>query len=76
MLASVVKHKNVFFYASYANYEACLNGGLRLVPDGPLRAALKSDLKSMVDEGMFFGDEPDFEKIIEVLADLEKRINA
>ena len=76
LLESVVKHKTVFFDASYANYPACLEGGLRLIPEEPLLGALKADLKSMIDAGMFFGETPVFEDIIGTLADLEKRINA
>ena len=33
LLKDVVRHKTVFFDASYANYEQCLDGRLRLVPD-------------------------------------------
>ena len=32
LLEDVVRHKNIFFRASYTNYEARLSGGLRLVP--------------------------------------------
>ena len=33
LLEDVVRHKTVFFNASYANYGDCLDGRLRLVPD-------------------------------------------
>jgi hypothetical protein len=76
LMADVVKHKEVFFPASYADYQACLNRGLKLVPDEPLRSALSLDFKKMVDSGMFFGVKPDFVKIIATLTALEKQINA
>jgi len=76
LLADVVKHKEVFFPASYANYQACLHRGFRLIPDEPLRSALSADFRKMIDSGMFFGDKPDFARIIATLSDLEKQINA
>ena len=40
LLANVVKHKKVFYNASYANYDACLTGQLRLIPEDAALAAL------------------------------------
>ncbi|MYF07178.1 MAG: nucleotidyl transferase AbiEii/AbiGii toxin family protein, partial [Rhodospirillaceae bacterium] len=34
LLEDVVRHKTVFFNAGYAHYDHCLDGRLRLVPDG------------------------------------------
>ena len=47
-----------------------------MLPEPALRDALKADLKKMIDEGMFFGEVPEFDHIMAVLADLEKQINA
>lgn len=44
LLEDVVKHKNIFFRASYTNYEACLSGALRLVPEAPLLESPQSRL--------------------------------
>ena len=76
LLEDVVKHKNVFFRASYTNYEACLTGGLRLIPDSPLFQALRSDYEKMIADGMFDGEPPTFDSIIARLDKLAKEINA
>src|ERR1700738_5446819 len=54
----VVKHKNVFFRESYTNYEACLSGGLRLIPGEVLQDALRIDYEKMIADGMFDGEPP------------------
>lgn len=76
LLEHVVEHKSVFFRASYANYEACLSGGLRLIPGTPLLQALGADYEKMITDGMFEGEPPTFDAIIARLAKLEKEINA
>lgn len=75
VLGSVVEHKKVFFHYGYANYEACLNGGLRLVPDRELRDALEKDFAAMVQSRMFYTDPPPFGEIINRLAEVEKLLN-
>jgi hypothetical protein len=75
LLEDVVKHKSVFFRASYAKYEACLSGGLRLIPKKPLLDALKVDYEKMVADGMFEGEPPSFESVVGRLKALEKEIN-
>ena len=76
LLADVVKHKKVFFNIGHANYDACLTGKLRLVPDDPLLDAVAADLRAMIDGGMFYGKRPSFDKIMERLQALEQEINA
>jgi hypothetical protein len=76
LLADVVKHKNVFFRTSYANYEACLSGGLCLIPGKALRDALRGDYEKMIADGMFEDEPPRFESIVMRLEALEKEINA
>ena len=76
LLVDVVKHKKVFFSSSYANYDACLSGGLRLVPDAAMLEKLRSDFEQMRAAGMFYGEPPlSFDRIIESLQSLETRIN-
>jgi hypothetical protein len=75
LLADVAKHKSVFFRASYANYEACVSGGLRLIPDGALRDALHLDYDKMIADGMFESEPLSFDSIITRLDKLEKEIN-
>ncbi len=55
MLVDVIKHKKVFYNASYARYDDCLSGGLRLVPDEEDLAGLEADYKAMAGAGMFYG---------------------
>ena len=76
LLTDVVKHKKVFYGASYANYDACNTGGMRLLPDQRLLDAVDHDLRAMIDAGMFYCDRPSFEKIVERLRALESEINA
>jgi hypothetical protein len=76
LLEDVVKHKGIFFRASYANYEACLLGGLRLIPGKALQDALRLDYEKMIADGMFEGEPPSFESIVNRLRVLEKDMNA
>jgi hypothetical protein len=64
LLEDVVGHKSVFFRASYAKYDACLSGGLRLIPGTPLLQALGADYEKMITDGMFEGEPPSFDFII------------
>ena len=74
LLDAVAAHKSVFFRAVWANYESARPSTLRLCPGPELERALRADYASM-NEMLF--DEPDpFDKILEVLAALEKEINA
>lgn len=75
LLADVVKHKKVFYNTGYANYDACLMGELRLIPDAAVLPALRDDFDRMVSAGMFIGDAPAFDAIIERLQALESAIN-
>jgi Nucleotidyl transferase AbiEii toxin, Type IV TA system len=76
LLEDVVKHKSIFFRASYAKYDACLSGGLRLIPGTPFLPALRADYEKMIADGMFEGEPPSFDSVIARLKDLEKQINA
>jgi hypothetical protein len=75
LLADVVKHKKVFYNASYANYDACLAGQLRLIPEDAALAALRDDFQRMIGAGMFIGEPPAFDAIIDRLRALETAIN-
>ncbi len=75
LLFDVVKHKKVFYHASYANYEACLIGQFRLVPEGSVLTALRDDFQRMISAGMFIGQPPAFDAIIGRLRSLETDIN-
>jgi hypothetical protein len=75
LLQSVVEHKKVFYYAASAEYDACLAGNTRLVPNGELLARLERDYQAMIAAGMFYGDPPEFNFIVERLRQLEADIN-
>lgn len=76
LLTDVLVHKKAFFNASYANYDACLNGRFQLVPAKDEIMNLASDYIKMQKAGMFTGgDRPEFEHIIESISVLEKAIN-
>jgi hypothetical protein len=75
LLLAVVKHKKVFFNTSYANYDACSQGRLRLMPDEAMLASLREDFRSMVRAGMLHRSPPSFEQIENRLQALEAEIN-
>jgi hypothetical protein len=76
LLADVVKHKKVFFNASYANYDACISGRFRLLPEEAVLGALQTDFERMLRAGMFFAEQPSFERIVTRLRELEAKINS
>jgi hypothetical protein len=75
LFEDVVKHKKIFFHASYAKYDDCLAGRLRLLPDGDDISGLKDDYKKMVSAEMIYGEVPEFDEIIEKIRDIESRVN-
>ncbi len=76
LLEAVVEHKKIFFNASYANYDACLQGGVRLVPDDVQREGLARDYEKMLGAGMLYGNVPSFEAMLERLRRLEGEVNS
>jgi len=76
ILEDVVAHKSAFFNASYADYNACLSGGFKLIPSEADHRGLKLDYQKMVESGMFSSDPPSFDKIIQILTELENKINS
>lgn len=76
LLYDVVKHKKVFYNTGYANYDDCLVGKLRLLPDEAVLSSLHEDFQRMIDAGMFIGEPPLFETIVERLRELETTINS
>lgn len=65
LMEDVVRHKKIFVNSSYANYDACLNGNLRLVPDADDMLGLKVDYRKMTSAGMLNAEVPDFDSMIE-----------
>jgi hypothetical protein len=75
LMEDVVNHKKVFFHASYANYDDCLNGQLRLLPDTDSMPGLNADYGKMITAGMMYGKAPKFDDIVEQVGEIERRIN-
>lgn len=75
LLEDVILHKKAFFNASYANYDLCLDGQFRLVPNDDEIANLKADYVEMQNAGMFSQKPQSFDELIVVLKNLEIKIN-
>lgn len=75
LLKDVVDTKCTMYRDSRADYPACLEGGLMLVPEGEARKYLESDFEGMKRSGMFYVDPPSFEDICGRLEKLQGEIN-
>ncbi len=75
ILLDVIEYKKAFYNASYANYDACLDGMLRLLPDANGLEPLALDYRNMVAAGMFYKESVNFQDIIKCLSLLENEIN-
>lgn len=74
-LKEVIKIKKAFYDASYANYDECLTGKLHLIPNANHLHLLKTDFHKMLEEKMFYGEQPNFDNIIQEMSKLEYKIN-
>ena len=75
LLRDVVRHKKVFFNSDYANYDCCLDGRLRLVPDPDQLPGLQSDYNQMRRAGIVGIEAPDFDALMGRIRDLEVDVN-
>lgn len=75
ILEQVIKHKKAFFNARYANYDDCLQGKFRIIPEARSLAGLESDYKRMCNSGMFMENPPKFDAIIAALRTYETQLN-
>lgn len=76
LLSDVVKYKKVFYNTAYANYNDCLDGGFRLIPNDAGLTALRDDYAQMISKAMIYDEVPSFSAIVERLGRLETEINA
>ncbi len=76
LLEDVIRHKSVFFNASYAGYEECLVGRLSLLPNNEVLSALKADYQNMISAEMIYGIAPSFDELIEAIKQIQYRINS
>ena len=74
MALDCVRHARMFFNRRDFDLATAAPGTFSLVPHNGMLASLKTDYRAMV--GMIFGEIPEFDGIIESIADLENRINA
>lgn len=75
LFEEVVRHKKVFFHTSYADYNACLEGQLKLLPEPGTLKGLRGDYEKMVGAGMMYSAPPSFDEIVESIRSLESRVN-
>ena len=75
LLEDVVRHKTIFFSASYANYGHCLDGRFRLVPDPDRLDGLRSDYDAMRRAGIVGADAPEFGSLVEQVRSVETATN-
>lgn len=75
LLKDVVRHKKVFFGIKGANYDACLVGQMKLLPEARAVEALREDYERMVEARMFTGPVRSFSDIVDRLRQLEDEIN-
>lgn len=73
LLASVVKHKQIFYPSAWARYDLAVPGSLRLSPPVEREAELRRDYQSM--SVMIFGKQPAFDDVLATLNGLQDEIN-
>lgn len=76
----VARHKSVFFAERAAdrssiNYEAAVDGHLRLVPDGEAVVALADDYRRMVEDGLLLEEAEDFATLMEECGVIQAQAN-
>ena len=70
----VAAHRAIFFRWSWMDYATLRPGSLRLVPPADQLAEWRNDYRDMKKE-MFFGEVPDFDEILRVVAGFERQVN-
>ena len=75
LFENVVEHKKVFFNSGYANYDNCLAGSLKLLPEDKIIDQLKSDYEQMLASGMMYKEAPSFADIVDSIRLIERNIN-
>ncbi len=75
----VAKHKSAFFEEKVAgkpiDYRKAVTGGLRLVPEGDILAALQDDYQKMVADGLLLDADEPFAELLECCRQIESRAN-
>ena len=73
LLESVVRHKSLFFHSGWANYQTAVPGSIRLLPTADRIDKLKRDYEAMAE--MIFAEPSPLDAILNVIGELEERIN-
>lgn len=73
LLANVVEFKERFYPRGWARYDLARPGTFRLVPEGHVLAAVRTDYRSMAN--MIFGSIPEFDDMMTTLTKLQDEIN-
>lgn len=73
LLARVAQHKSLFFKTGWARFGEAARGSLRVTPPESRLKALRDDYARM--QQMFFGEPPEFDKIIALLHQWETEFN-
>ena len=73
LLLKVARHKEVFFPAAWARYADAKPGTLRIVPPNTRLLELEQHYRKM--QEMMFGEPPTFERMLELLRQIEAEIN-
>jgi hypothetical protein len=68
-----MRHARMFFFSADLDLEHAVPGTFALVPPEAMQALLRKDYEAMV--GMIFGDMPEFDDVIAVIAGLEEMLN-
>lgn len=74
LLNTVLMNKKTYFASPSANYETAIIGTMHLMPNELFNEILKQDCKEMSE--MFFQGAPDFDRIMEKVAQIETTINS
>jgi hypothetical protein len=73
LLMKVARHKEVFFPAAWARYAEAKPGTLRLVPPDARLSESEQDYRNM--QEMIFGEPPTFNRLLDVLREIERNVN-
>ncbi len=73
LLAQVVQNKSLMWRDNKASYDTATMVELKLIPSDEMLPVLKKDYAAM--QEMFMGDVPDFDFVMQRLAELEEQIH-
>lgn len=75
-LKEVIKVKKAFYDSSYAKYDDCLIGKIRLIPSDEQLNLLENDFNKMLEEKMFYSGQLNFTSVIQKIRQIENEINS